>query len=141
MTNEQIQLVKQSWGKVAAIDPLVVGELFYNRLFEIAPAVKPMFRNPMPEQSRKLLSMLAYVIGKLDKLDDIIDEVSKLAVRHVQYGVREEHYGVVAVALLWTLEQGLGDNWTPSVKEAWIACYTILSGAMIQAANQSEKAA
>lgn len=141
MTNEQIQLVKQSWGKVATIDPIVVGELFYNRLFEIAPAVKPMFRNPMPEQSKKLLSMLAYVIGKLDKLDDIIDEVSKLAVRHVQYGVREEHYGVVAVALLWTLEQGLGDDWTPSVKEAWIACYTILSGSMIQAANQSEKAA
>lgn len=141
MTKEQIQLVKQSWGKVATIDPLVVGELFYNRLFEIAPSVKPMFRNPMPEQSKKLLGMLGYVISKLDKLDEIVDEVSKLAVRHVQYGVKDEHYGVVAIALLWTLEQGLGEDWTPEVKEAWITCYTILSGAMIQACNQSEKAA
>lgn len=85
--------------------------------------------------------MLGYVISKLDKLDEIVDEVSKLAVRHVQYGVKDEHYGVVAIALLWTLEQGLGEDWTPEVKEAWITCYTILSGAMIQACNQSEKAA
>lgn len=141
MTPEQIQLVKQSWAKVGTIDPLVVGELFYNRLFEIAPAVRPMFRNPMPEQSKKLLSMLGYVISKLDKLDDILDEVAKLAQRHVQYGVKEEHYGVVAVALLWTLEQGLGEDWTPQVKEAWITCYTILSGAMIQATSQPMKTA
>lgn len=141
MTPEQIQLVKQSWAKVGTIDPLVVGELFYNRLFEIAPSVRPMFRNPMPEQSKKLLSMLGYVINKLDKLDDILDEVKKLAQRHVQYGVKEEHYGVVAVALLWTLEQGLGEDWTPKVKEAWITCYTILSGAMIQATSQPMKTA
>ena len=136
MTPQQIELVKQSWSKVAAMDPETVGTLFYNRLFQIAPNTKHLFRNPMPEQSKKLLSMLAYVIAKLDSIEDIIDEVSKLAKRHVQYGVKEEHYAVVAVALLWTLEQGLGGSWTNDVKEAWIACYTILSGAMIHAANE-----
>ncbi|NCT95649.1 MAG: hypothetical protein GXC72_14585, partial [Chitinophagaceae bacterium] len=105
MNKHQIELVKNSWAQVAALDAEVVGGLFYNRLFEIAPQIKPMFRSPLPEQSRKLLSMLAYVINKLDKLEDILDEVSKLAQRHVQYGVKEEHYGIVAAALLWTLEQ------------------------------------
>jgi nitric oxide dioxygenase len=141
MNKHQIELVKNSWAQVAALDAEVVGGLFYNRLFEIAPQIKPMFRSPLPEQSRKLLSMLAYVINKLDKLEDILDEVSKLAQRHVQYGVKEEHYGIVAAALLWTLEQGLGDGWTEPVQEAWILCYTTLSGAMIQAAGKLSHAA
>ncbi len=70
----------------------VVDELFYNRLFEVSPEVKPMFsRTPLPEQSKKLLTMLSYIISKLDKLDDILDQISELARRHKQYGVKDEH--------------------------------------------------
>jgi hemoglobin-like flavoprotein len=136
MTNEQIQHVKSTWGMVASLDTEMVGGLFYNRLFEIAPQIRGMFRAPIPEQSKKLLTMIGYVINKLDKLDDIIDEVAKLAQRHVQYGVKAEHYGIVAEALLWTLEKGLGEHWTAEVKESWVLCYTILAGAMIAAANE-----
>jgi hemoglobin-like flavoprotein len=135
MTTQQMQLVKKSWTLVAGMDPVAVGSLFYNRLFEIAPQVKPLFQNSMPEQSKKLLAMISYVINKLDALDDIIAEVAKLAKRHVQYGVKEEHYKAVGEALLWTLEKGLGKFWYKELKEAWVACYTILSGAMIKAAN------
>lgn len=126
---------------VASLDAEVVGGLFYNRLFEIAPELRPMFRAPIPEQSKKLLSMIGYVISKLDKLEDILDEVSKLAQRHVQYGVQAEHYNTVAAALLWTLEQGLGEHWTDDVKESWVLCYTTLANAMIAAAKTDAKSA
>lgn len=139
MTNQQINHVRSTWAMVAALDAETVGGLFYNRLFEIAPEVRHMFRSPVAEQSKKLLSMIGYVISKLDKLDDIIDEVAKLAQRHVQYGVKAEHYSTVATALLWTLEQGLGEEWTEDVKEAWVLCYTTLAGAMIAAAGETGK--
>lgn len=133
MTPQQIQHVKSTWGMVATLDPETVGGLFYGRLFEIAPQIRHMFRAPIPEQSKKLLTMIGYVINKLDKLDDIIDEVAKLAQRHVQYGVEPAHYNIVAEALLWTLEKGLGEHWTEEVKESWVLCYTTLAGAMITA--------
>lgn len=135
MLKEEIQLVKDSWNEVKKIAD-VAGPLFYNRLFEIAPEIRPMFRNSdLAEQSRKLFSMLNYVIAKLDVLDEIIAEVTKLAQRHVTYGVKESHYTQVGEALLWTLEKGLGENWTPLVKDAWVSCYTLLAGAMIDASK------
>jgi len=139
MTNKQIDLVKSSWAMVATIDPVTVGGLFYNRLFEIAPQLKHMFRNPMPEQSKKLLAMINYVISKLDKLEDILDEVAKLARRHISYGVKPDHYAIVGEALLWTLGKGLAENWNSEVKEAWINCYEILSSAMINASELREQ--
>ena len=98
----------------------MVGELFYNRLFEIMPGVKQMFsRTPMPERSKILLTMLSYVIAKLDKQHDIMDEVNKLARRHDTYGVKEEHYVAVGNVLLCTLQQGSGTAWNESLKTAW----------------------
>jgi hemoglobin-like flavoprotein len=132
MTTKSIELVKNSWAFVSKIETELVGSLFYNRLFEIMPEVKPMFsKTAMPEQSKKLLTMLSYVIAKLDKLEDIIDEVAKLAQRHEGYGVNAEHYTAVGAALLWTLEQGLGADWNEELKAAWVEVYTILSNAMI----------
>jgi len=93
----------------------------------------------VPEQSKKLLAMINYVISKLDKLGDILDEVAKLAKRHVSYGVKPDHYTIVGEALLWTLEKGLGDNWNSEVKEAWSNCYQVLSSAMINASELTEQ--
>ena len=132
MSQNNIALVKNSWAIVAQLEMEVVGGLFYNRLFEIMPSVKPMFsKTPMPEQSKKLLTMLSYVIGKLDKLEEIMDEVTKLARRHTQYGVKNEHYAAVGTALLWTLEQGLGELWNATLAAAWTEIYGILAGAMM----------
>ena len=137
MTTNNIELVKGSWAMVAKMDMETVGGLFYNRLFEIMPEVKPMFsRSSIPEQSKKLLTMLSYVISKLDKLEDILDEVAKLARRHTQYGVIDEHYTAVGIALLWTLEQGLGEKWNEELKAAWTEVYMTLAGAMM--ASQKE---
>lgn len=137
MNDYQIKIVKESFALVAKIPAETVGELFYNRLFEIAPEVKPMFGNTeMPEQSRKLITMLAYVINKLDSLETIIDEVAKLAKRHVKYGVEPTHYQPVGAALLWTLEKGLGAHWNEELASAWTLCYITLSGAMIAACEE-----
>jgi hemoglobin-like flavoprotein len=132
MVSNNIELVRNSWAKVSSMDVQTVGALFYNRLFEIAPEVKPMFsRTPIPEQSKKLLIMLSYIIAKLDRLQDIMDEVEKLAQRHAGYGVKDVHYSAVGEALLWTLEKGLGEHWNDELKTAWMEVYATLVGAMI----------
>ena len=136
MTTEQIKLVQDSWNIVAK-DAEGTGKLFYSRLFEIAPEVRPLFPEDVTEQSKKLTMMLNYVVVKLHKLGDIINEVKSLAIRHVKYGAKPEHYPVVGAALLWTLEKGLDKGWNPQLAEAWTVCYGTLSGAMIEAVNES----
>ncbi|MEO6548010.1 MAG: globin family protein [Ferruginibacter sp.] len=138
MTQHRITLVKNSWALVAELEMETVGSLFYNRLFEIVPEVEPMFsKTPLAGQSKKLLTMLSYVIAKLDKLEDIMDEVTKLARRHATYGVKDEHYTAVGSALLWTLEQGLGKEWNDELELAWTEVYTVLASAMM--AGQQEE--
>lgn len=130
MTPQQIAMVQQSFAKVAPIADKAA-ELFYGRLFEIAPEVKPLFAGDMKEQGRKLMATLSTVVGGLTKLDAILPAASALAKKHVAYGVKPAHYEPVGSALLWTLERGLGPAWTPELKEAWTAAYGTLSGFMI----------
>jgi nitric oxide dioxygenase len=122
MTPDQIKLVQQSFAKVAPISDQAA-TIFYNRLFEVAPQVKAMFPEDMTEQRRKLMATLAVVVSGLSDLPSILPAASALAIRHVSYGARREHYPVVGAALLWTLEQGLGDAWTAEVASAWAKAY------------------
>jgi hemoglobin-like flavoprotein len=140
MTPEQITLVQQSFSKVAPISE-AASVLFYDRLFEVAPSVRAMFPEDMTEQRKKLMGMLAAVVGGLSNLDSILPAASALAKRHVGYGAKAEHYPVVGAALLWTLEQGLGDGWTPDLADAWKAVYGTLSGYMISEAYGRSQAA
>jgi nitric oxide dioxygenase len=133
MNPEQVQLVQQSFAKVAPISDQAA-KLFYGRLFDIAPEVKPLFHGDMDEQGRKLMATLAVVVNGLAQLDAILPAASALAKRHVGYGVRPSHYTPVGEALLWTLEQGLGADWTPALAEAWTAAYVTLSQFMIEEA-------
>jgi nitric oxide dioxygenase len=140
MTPDQVKLVQDSFAKVAPISDRAA-ILFYDRLFEIAPQVKAMFPADMTEQRRKLMAMLAAVVNGLANLESILPAASALATRHVSYGARKEHYPVVGAALLWTLEKGLGEAWTPEVAEAWTAAYGTLSGYMISEAYGRSQAA
>ena len=133
MTPEQIKSIEQSFAKVAPISEQAAA-LFYGRLFEIAPEVKPLFRGDMKEQGRKLMTTLAVVVNGLGNLDAILPAARSLAKKHVGYGVKAEHYGPVGEALLWTLERGLGADWTPALAAAWGAAYGVLSGYMIDEA-------
>ncbi len=130
MTGDQVKAIQDSFDKVAPIAEQAA-ELFYGRLFEIAPAVKPLFRGDMKEQGRKLMATLAVVVKGLDNLEAILPAASALAKRHVGYGVKAADYTPVGAALLWTLERGLGASWTPELAEAWGAAYGVLSEFMI----------
>ena len=130
MTPDQIKAIQDSFLKVAPISEQAAA-LFYGRLFEIAPAVKPLFRGDMKEQGRKLMATLGVVVHGLANLESILPAASALAKRHVDYGVKAADYTPVGAALLWTLERGLGEQWTPQLAAAWTEAYTILSGFMI----------
>jgi hemoglobin-like flavoprotein len=136
MTPQQIGLVQSTWARVVPIKE-TAADLFYGRLFELDPSLRTLFKGDLKEQGRKLMAMINVAVASLDKLDTIVPAVKDLGRRHVGYGVKPEHYGTVATALLWTLEKGLGDAFTPAAKEAWTQTYMVLAGAM-QAADVRE---
>ncbi len=132
MTPEQVRLVQSSMQKVLFISE-IAAELFYRRLFELDPALRPLFQGDMKEQGRKLIQMLHTVVDSLDQLATILPEVEAMARRHVIYGVQPQHYDTVGTALLWTLEQGLGNGFTAEVRAAWTEAYNLLAGVMQKA--------
>lgn len=133
MTPEQINLVQSSWAKVAPIADQAA-DIFYDRLFEIAPEARPLFAEDMTKQKRALMGMLATAVNGLAKLDTILPAVQALGERHVNYGTKNEHYDLVASALLFTLDKGLGTAFTPDVEEAWTKAYVTLATVMKDAA-------
>ena len=139
MTPYQISLVQTSFAKVAPIAD-TAADLFYGRLFEIAPEVRGMFPGDLAEQKKKLMTMLGTVVASLIRLDQLLPAVRALGHRHADYGVTANHFAPVGAALLWTLEQGLGEDFTPEVKEAWTAVYTVMSSLMINAIEQKRMA-
>lgn len=139
MTPEQKTLVQSTFAQVVPIAPQAA-ELFYGRLFELDPALKPLFKGDMTEQGRKLMATLGVAVNALDNLDELIPVLQNLGKGHVAYGVQDAHYETVGAALLWTLEQGLGDAFTPEVKDAWIEVYTIVATVMKEAAAEVKAA-
>ncbi|QLQ03835.1 MAG: hemin receptor [Thiobacillus sp.] len=134
MTPENIALVKTSWQQVLPIQK-AAAELFYGRLFELDPSLRPLFRGDMAEQGRKLMIMINTVVMSLDRLGPMLGAIEDLGRRHVAYGVTEAHYDTVGSALLWTLGKGLGEQFTPAVQAAWAQAYDTLASAMKQAAT------
>ena len=135
MTEEQIILVKKTWKLFRDINPVLIGDVFYSKLFIEVPHVKHLFKTSREIQSKKLIEMISVIVGRLDRLDEVTEEIKQLAIRHVDYGTRPEHYRAVGEALNWTLKQGLGADWTREVEAAWIKCYKMLSDTMIRASN------
>lgn len=124
-----IQLIKTSFAKVEPNAGLVA-TLFYNRLFELDPALRPLFRSDMQRQGFKLMTMLRVVVHGLDRLEDLVSTIEALGERHATYGVSDAHYSTVGAALLGTLAEGLGDGFTPEVEAAWTEAYMILAETM-----------
>jgi hemoglobin-like flavoprotein len=133
MTPQQVAQVQASFARVAPIADQAAA-LFYRRLFETAPEVRPLFTTDMTLQGQKLMATIASVVNALGDIAAIAPAVCDLARRHVGYGVRAEHYEIVGTALIWTLEQGLGDQFTAEVRAAWVSAYGALSEIMIAAA-------
>jgi nitric oxide dioxygenase len=139
MTPQQKELVQSSFAQVAPIAEQAAA-LFYGRLFELDPALKPLFRGNIEEQGRKLMATLSVAVGSLNNLEALVPILQNLGRGHVAYGVKDSHYATVGEALLWTLEQGLGAGFTPDVKDAWVEVYTLVSSVMKEAAAQVKAA-
>lgn len=136
MTPSQIRIVQETFGLVAPIAEQAAG-LFYDRLFALDPALRPMFHGDITEQGKKLMATLALAVNGLNRPEKIIPAVQHLGRKHVGYGVQPHHYNIVGEALLWTLDQGLGDAFTLETEEAWTAAYLLLSTVMQEAAESA----
>ncbi len=132
MTPDQIRHVQNSFQKVVSLGD-TVAELFYTRLFEIDPGLRQMFKGDMFEQGRKLMKVLSVAVHGLSRLDDLVPQVEALGRRHADYGVVPVQYTTVGVALMWTLEKGLGRAFTPDVRDAWAEAYGLLADTMMSA--------
>jgi len=135
MNNVQIKLVQGSFAKVLPIAD-IAADLFYTRLFELDPSLRHLFPADLAEQKHKLMLTLKFAVNSLSRLDELVPAVQALGRRHAGYGVKNEHYNTVGAALIWTLEQGLGEAFTPDVKAAWIAVYTVLANTMQAATTE-----
>ncbi|TMI83494.1 MAG: hemoglobin [Bacteroidetes bacterium] len=123
------------------IDPVLIGDVFYSKLFIDVPHLRHLFKTSRDVQSRKLIDMLSAIVGRLDRLDELTEDIQQLAIRHVSYGAKPEHYRAIGRTLIWTLKQGLGGDWTPEIEDAWTSCYKTLSDTMIKAANYKSQSA
>lgn len=140
MTPEDKKLVQESFAKVVPIAEQAAA-LFYQNLFTMDASLKPLFKGNMQEQGKKLMKMIGVAVNGLDRLDSIVPAVQDLGRRHVVYGIKPEHYDTVGAALIQTLGQGLGEAFTPQVKEAWIKVYGVLASTMKSAAYDDQPVA
>ncbi len=135
ITAHQKHLVQSTWTQVEPIAE-TAATLFYGKLFELDPTLKPLFTSDPKEQGKKLMTMITMAVRGLDNLDALVPAVRGLGKRHIAYGVETAHYATVGAALLWTLAQGLGAAFTAEVKEAWTSVYTLLAETMQAGAAQ-----
>jgi hemoglobin-like flavoprotein len=129
MTPQQAKLVADSFKKVLPMAG-VTADLFYDRLFEIAPETRSLFPHDLAAQKKKFITMLATVVSNLSEFKRIAPIVEDLGVRHATYGVVAKHYEPFGIALMEALEESLGVEFTPPVKSAWAGAYMTLADAM-----------
>jgi nitric oxide dioxygenase len=130
ITSQQIELVQSSFQQVLPIAD-VAGEMFYGRIFELAPETRALFDDDIRPQAKRTMAAVKVAVDGLDRLEKVAPFLIKLGARHVRYGVRPEHFDLVGEALLWTLEQGLGEAFMSDVREAWVEVWSIVAGAML----------
>ncbi len=129
MNPQAISLVRESFSQVAP-DAEAVASLFYERLFSMDPKLRSLFKSDMAGQGRMLMAAISFAVENLARPDAIVPALQDMGKRHAGYGVKDEDYDTVGGALLWTLEQGLGDDFTDECKQAWIEAYTLLASVM-----------
>jgi len=130
----QQEIVQMTFARLAVM-PEVAGALFYERLFAVNPSFRPLSKNDMRIQGVKLMTMLAMVVYNLHEPGQVLPAIRDLGLRHAGYGVKLADYDALREALLWTLEQALGEDFTPAVRETWAVCYDELAGEMKAAAG------
>lgn len=137
MTPKKIDLVEASWTNVLPIEDKIA-TFFYDKLFTLDPGLKALFAGDIDEQGRKLVSMIGAAVSSLGGFDTIVPDLQALILRHVDYDFKDSDYDTVGIALIWALEQGLGDAFTADVRTAWIKTYALLADAMKEALTDED---
>ena len=129
MTPRQIRTVQSTWVKILLLKDRAP-QLFYEKLFETDPSLRELFRGDMRQQSAKLMQVMDAAVNGLSRLERIVRLIQELGIRHVDYGVKDADYKTVGAALIRTLQQGLGDGFTPAVRDSWFSCCALVSAEM-----------
>ena len=141
ITETEKDAIRRSWKLVVPIGE-TAADLFYKRLFELRPEYRALFPDDLRAQKRKLLQMLAFIVKSLTwpeaawredvpPDEDLLLVVLALGRRHSElYKIPAESYATVGEALVWTLDYGLGEAFTPEVRDAWLHVYTLLAKTM-----------
>ena len=131
----EVETLEESFDLVASSGDELM-KTFYERLFETAPAVQPLFADvDMDGQRQALLNMLVVLRESLRDLDDIVPDLQDLGTRHVQYGARPEHYPVVGEVLIGSMAAVAGDQWKPEYTNAWQEAFVVVQDVMLQGAT------
>jgi hemoglobin-like flavoprotein len=137
MTHEQVHLIRKSYAELSRHDH-IAALVFYRRLFEIDPSLRPMFVNDIEQQAKKLIDMLGALIAMLERPLGLDMELRAMGARHAGYGVKDDHYATVAEALLDMLAEVLGDKFTAETKTAWVTLYGAVEATMKRGAHEAE---
>jgi hemoglobin-like flavoprotein len=135
VTEAQKEIIRDTFSRLKG-NTDAFAATFYNRLFELDPSLRRLFKANIDEQGKKLMQILGVAVSSLNDLSAIVPAVQALGTRHIKYGVQQEHYATVGIALVWTLEQYLKTDFTLEVQDAWIAVYTLLADVAISHAYQ-----
>jgi hemoglobin-like flavoprotein len=136
MKSSQVSLVQSTFDRILPISD-VAAQLFYDRLFHVDPSLRRLFHGDLRMQGKKLMDAVSIIVGNLSRPDRIVPGIRALGRRHVAYGVQEQHYAAFGDSLMFVLDHALGDGFTPEVRDAWSAAYTLLSETMKEAAGNA----
>lgn len=139
LTPEHIAEIRRSWMVLSRV-PDALTELFYERLFRIAPEVKPLFAGTdLPEQGKKLAAAVGLVVRHVENLSPVVPALQDLGRRHTGYGVQDAHYDAVGQALIHAIATRLGPEFTTATEDAWVAAYTAVATTMQAGAEPALK--
>ena len=126
----QIRLVRESLPRVR--ERLVPASMdFYDNLFALAPELRPLFRSDIASQGMRFMSTLATIADLLDAPAELGTEIDELAKAHAGVGVQAAHFAPMGAALMVTLAETLGEEFTPELQAAWHAAYDHFAALMI----------
>jgi len=136
MDHNQIELVQKTFEQRVRPIAQEAGEMMYTKLFEMEPSLRPLFKGDIKQQGEMLFTAIGLAVQNLNDPTKVTQAIKDLGKRHAGYGVQSGYFNIFGAALLWSLEQVIGPDFTPDVKVAWSEAYALLANAMREATHE-----
>jgi hemoglobin-like flavoprotein len=134
ITPQQVALIRQSFDAIWPVRGKL-SDLFYERFFALAPDARALFPDDMERQSRKLMDMIAAIVGAIEHREVFRTIITRSGRDHVRFGAKPEHFAAFGEALIWGLQQQFGAAFTPEQRDAWAALYSAVQHDMLAGAR------